>query len=215
LPPLVQQARNGRIQRGQPGNIDASTAIKAEDVPNVPADKLRALGDVHPLGNPHYWIPPANARAIARLLAQRLTALDAGGAASYQAQLGTFERQLDARQKAWEQGAAPLRGVHVVSYHKSWSYVARWLGLQEVGYVEPKPGIPPTTSHTGQLIDLMKTSGVKMVIVESFYPNSLAKFVADNGKARLVSAPSDVGATPAIKSYFDLVDAVIKALTGG
>jgi zinc/manganese transport system substrate-binding protein len=215
LPPLVQQARNGKIQRGQPGNVDASTAIKVEDVPNVPADQLRALGDVHPLGNPHYWIPPANARAIARLLAQRLTALDAAGSGAYQAQLASFERQLDARQKGWEQAAGSLRGVHVVSFHKSWSYVARWLGLQEVGYVEPKPGIPPTSSHTAQLIDLMKKSDVKLVIVESFYPNSLAKFVADNGKARLVSAPSDVGATPAIKSYFDLVDAVIKALSGG
>ena len=214
LPPLLQQARNGRIQRGQPGNIDASTAIKVEDVPNAPADQLRALGDVHPLGNPHYWIPPANARAIARLLAQRLTALDAGGAATYQAQLAGFERQLDAKQKAWELAAAPLRGVHVVTFHKSWSYVARWLGLQEVGYVEPKPGIPPTTSHTGQLIDLMKKSSVKLVIVESFYPTNLAKFVAGNGGARLVSAPSDVGATPAIKSYFDLVDALVAALNG-
>jgi zinc/manganese transport system substrate-binding protein len=214
LPPLLQQARNGRIQRGQPGNIDASTAIKVEDVPNVPADQLRALGDVHPLGNPHYWLPPANARAIARLVAQRLTAIDAGGAATYQAQLAGFERQLDAKQKAWEQAAAPLRGLHVVTFHKSWSYVARWLGLQEVGYVEPKPGIPPTTSHTAQLIDLMKKSSVKLVIVESFYPNSLAKFVAGNGGARLVSAPSDVGATPAIKSYFDLVDALLAALNG-
>jgi zinc/manganese transport system substrate-binding protein len=215
LPPLVQQSRNGRIQRGQAGNIDASSAIKVEDVPNVPADQLRALGDIHPLGNPHYWIPPASARAIARLLAQRLTALDAGGAASYQAGLAGFERQLDAKQKGWEQAAAPLRGVHVVTYHKSWSYVARWLGLQEVGYVEPKPGIPPTTSHTAQLIELMKKSNVRLVIVESFYPSALAKFVADNGHARLASAPSDVGATPAIKSYFDLVDAVIKALSGG
>jgi zinc/manganese transport system substrate-binding protein len=214
LPPLLQQARNGRIQRGQPGNIDASTAIKVEDIPNVPADQLRALGDVHPLGNPHYWLPPGNARAIARLVAQRLTAIDAGGAATYQAQLAGFERQLDAKQKAWEQAAAPLRGLHVVTFHKSWSYVARWLGLQEVGYVEPKPGIPPTTSHTAQLIDLMKKSSVKLVIVESFYPNSLAKFVAGNGGARLVSAPSDVGATPAIKSYFDLVDALLAALNG-
>jgi zinc/manganese transport system substrate-binding protein len=215
LPPLVQQSRNARIQRGQPGNIDASTAIKVEDVPNVPADQLRALGDIHPLGNPHYWIPPQSARAIARLLAQRFAALDAADSAAYQAGLGAFERRLDAKEKEWEKTAAPLRGVRVVTYHKSWSYLAQWLHMQEVGYIEPKPGIPPTANHTAQLIELMRRSNVKLVIVESFYPSSLARFVADNGHAHLVSAPSDVGATPAIKTYFDLVDAVVGALVHG
>jgi zinc/manganese transport system substrate-binding protein len=212
LPPLVQQSRNPRIQRGQPGNIDASSAIAVEDVPNIPADQLRALGDIHPLGNPHYWIPPRNARAIARLLAQRLAALDAAGAPAYQAALAAFERRLDAKQAEWERSAAPLRATKVVTYHKSWSYVAGWLGMQEMGYVEPKPGIPPTANHTAQLITLMRSANVPLVLVESFYPTSLARFVADNAHARLALLPSDVGATPAIKTYFDLVDAVIAGL---
>lgn len=212
LPPLVQQSRNERIQRGQVGNIDASTAIKVEDVPTIPADQLRAMGDIHPLGNPHYWIPPKNARGIARLLAQRFAEIDAPGTAAYQAALAAFERRLDAKEKAWAKTAAPLRGIKIVTYHKSWSYLAGWLGMQEVGYIESKPGIPPTASHTGQLINLMLKSNVKLVIVESFYPSNLARFVAENGHARLVVAPSDVGATSAIKSYFDLVDAVIQAL---
>ena len=144
------------IQRGQPGNIDASTAIRPEDVPNVPSDQLRALGDIHPLGNPHYWIPPKNARAIARLLAERFTALDAGGAATYKAELARFEARLAAKEKEWEAAAAPLKGTRIVTFHKSWSYVARWLGLEEVGYIEPKPGIPPTANHTAQLVELMK-----------------------------------------------------------
>ncbi len=213
LPPLVQQSRNEHIQRGQVGNIDASTAIKVEDVPNIPADQLRALGDIHPLGNPHYWIPPKNARGIARLLAQRFAEIDSPGTAAYQAALAAFERRLDAKEKEWAKVAAPLRGAKVVTYHKSWSYLAGWLGMQEIGYVESKPGIPPTASHTAQLIDLMRKSNVRLVIVESFYPSNLARFVADNGHARLVVAPSDVGATPAIKSYFDLVDAVLAVLT--
>jgi zinc/manganese transport system substrate-binding protein len=213
LPPLVQQSRNEHIQRGQVGNIDASTAIKVEDVPNIPADQLRALGDIHPLGNPHYWIPPKNARGIARLLAQRFAEIDSPGTAAYQAALAAFERRLDAKEKEWAKVAAPLRGAKVVTYHKSWSYLAGWLGMQEVGYIESKPGIPPTASHTAQLIDLMRKSNVRLVIVESFYPSNLARFVADNGHARLVVAPSDVGATPAIKSYFDLVDAVLAVLT--
>ena len=213
LPPLVQQSRNPRIQRGQPGNVDASTAIKPEDVPNAPAAQLRALGDVHPLGNPHYWIPPANARAVARLVAQRLSTIDAGGAAAYRAALSAFEQRLDAKEQQWSKSTAALRGAGIVSFHKSWSYVSRWLGLQEMGYIEPKPGIPPTANHTAQLIALMRKSKVRFVVVETFYPTTLAKFVADKGQARLVAAPSDVGATPTIKSYFDLVDALIAALS--
>jgi len=215
LPPLVQQARNARIQRGQPGNIDASTSIRPEDVPNVPSDQLRAMGDIHPLGNPHYWIPPKNARAIARLLAERFAALDADGGAAYRAGLARFEAQLASKEKQWESAAAPLRGTRIVTFHKSWSYVARWLGMEEVGYIEPKPGIPPTANHTAQLVEVMKKTGVRLVVVESFYPSTMARFVAENGRARLVSAPSSVGATPAIKTYFDLVDAVIAALKGG
>jgi len=214
LPPLVQQSRNAKIQRGQPGNIDASTSIRPDDIPNVPSDQLRALGDIHPLGNPHYWIPPKNARAIARLLAERFTALDPGGAATYKAELARFEARLTAKEKEWEAAAAPLKGTRVVTYHKSWSYVAHWLGMEEIGYIEPKPGIPPTANHTAQLVELMKKNGVRLVIVESFYPSTMAKFVAENGKARLVAAPSNVGATSAIKTYFDLVDAVLAALKG-
>jgi zinc/manganese transport system substrate-binding protein len=213
LPPLVRESRNARIQRGQPGYIEASGAIKPEDIPNIPADQLRAMGDIHPLGNPHFWIPPDNARAIARLLAKRLAALDAGGAGAYDAALAAFEKRLDAKTKEWDKAAAPLKGAAVVTYHKSWSYVASWLGLREVGYIEPKPGIPPTANHTAQLVALMRSSNVRLVIVESFYPPNLARFVADNGHARLVGLPSDVGATPAIKTYFDLVDALIAALT--
>src|SRR5262245_66513300 len=124
LPPLVQQSRNARIQRGQPGNIDTSSSIKPEDIPNVPSDQLRALGDIHPLGNPHYWIPPKNARAIARLIAERLTAIDAGGTAAYRAALASFEQRLDAKEKEWAKPAAGLRGARIVPYHKRGSDVA-------------------------------------------------------------------------------------------
>jgi len=120
LPPLVQQARNARIQRGQPGNIDASTSIRPEDVPNVPSDQLRAMGDIHPLGNPHYWIPPKNARAIARLLADRFAALDADGAAAYRAGLARFEAQLANKEKQWESAAAPLRGSRPIPVTPRW-----------------------------------------------------------------------------------------------
>jgi zinc/manganese transport system substrate-binding protein len=214
LPPLVQQSRNGRIQQGQPGNIDASTAIDVQDVPRMPADQMRAMGDIHPLGNPHYWIPPKNARAVARLLAKRLAALDPAGGQAYQAGLAAFERQLDAKEKQWSATAAPLRGLKIVTHHKSWTYVSAWLGMTEIGYIEPRPGTPPSADHTSRLISAMRAQGVRLVIHEDFYPSSLAQFVADKGGARVASCPSDVGATPAIKTYFDLVDAVIRSLVG-
>jgi zinc/manganese transport system substrate-binding protein len=214
LPPLVQQSRNPSIQQGQPGNIDSSTAIDVQDIPHIPAEQMRAMGDIHPLGNPHYWIPPKNARAIARLLARRFGELDPPGAAAYQAGLAAFEQKLQAKEREWAVTAAPLKGIKVVTYHKSWSYVAGWLGFVEIGYIESKPGIPPTADHTARLIASMKSEGAKLVIHEDFYPSSLATFVADKGGARVVSCPSDVGATPRIKTYFDLVDAVLAALRG-
>jgi zinc/manganese transport system substrate-binding protein len=214
LPPLVQQSRNPRIQQGQPGNIDASTAIDVQDVPRVPADQLRAMGDIHPLGNPHYWIPPKNALAVARLLAHRFTELDPASAGAYQAGLAAFEKQLSAKERAWAATAAPLKGVKVITYHKSWSYLAGWLGLVELGYIESKPGTPPSADHTSRLIASMRAQGARLVIHEDFYPSSLATFVADKGGARVVSCPSDVGATPRIKTYFDLVDSVLAALLG-
>jgi zinc/manganese transport system substrate-binding protein len=214
LPPLVQQSRNPRIQQGQPGNVDASTAIDVQDIPRMPADQMRAMGDIHPLGNPHYWIPPKNARAVARLLARRFSELDPSGAASYQAGLAAFEQKLAAKEHEWANVAAPLKGTKVVTYHKSWSYVAGWLGLVEIGYIEPKPGTPPSAEHTSRLVAAMRAEGAKLVIHEDFYPSSLATFVADKGGARVVSCPSDVGATPRIKTYFDLVDAVLATLRG-
>jgi zinc/manganese transport system substrate-binding protein len=214
LPPLVQQSRNPRIQQGQAGNIDASTAIDVQDVPHIPADQLRAMGDIHPLGNPHYWLPPKNARAVARLLARRFAELDPAGAGAYQAGLATFEQRLAEKERAWAVTAAPLKGVKVVTYHKSWSYLAGWLGLVEIGYIESKPGTPPSADHTSRLIASMRGQGVRLVIHEDFYPSSLATFVADKGGARVVSCPSDVGATPRIKTYFDLVDSVLAALVG-
>jgi zinc/manganese transport system substrate-binding protein len=214
LPPLVQQSRNPRIQQGQPGNVDSSTAIDVEDIPHMPADQMRAMGDIHPLGNPHYWIPPKNARGVARLLARRFAELDPADAGAYQAGLAAFEQKLAAKEREWASVAAPLKGLKIVTYHKSWSYVAGWLGMLEVGYIEPKPGTPPSADHTSRLIAAMRTEGVRLVVHEDFYPSSLASFVADKGGARVVSCPSDVGATPRIKTYFDLVDAVLAALRG-
>jgi zinc/manganese transport system substrate-binding protein len=211
LPPLVLGSRNPKIQLGQSGNLDASAGIPVLDVPATKVD--RSMGDIHPQGNPHYWIPPANAVVVAREIAERLAAIDPGGGAAYQANLVRFIAEVARRRADWEKRAAGVRGTKVVPYHKSWSYVSAWLGLQEVGYVEPKPGIPAPPSHIAELIGLMRREGVKVILMESFYPRNTVDLVAQKAGARTLVMPSDVGAAPNITSYFDLVDAIVKKLT--
>jgi zinc/manganese transport system substrate-binding protein len=211
LPPLILGSRNERIQLGAPGNLDASSRIPVLDVPATKVD--RSLGDIHPQGNPHYWIPPDNALIVAGEIAERLKAIDRAGSAAYDANLKRFSDELAKRRGAWEKKAAPVRGIKVVTYHKSWSYVSRWLGLQEMGYVEPKPGIPAPPSHIAQLIGFMQREGVKLILMESFYPRNTVQLVAQKAAVRAVVLPSDVGATAEIKDYFDLVEVLVQRLT--
>jgi zinc/manganese transport system substrate-binding protein len=210
LPPLVLGSRNDRIALGQPGNLDASSQIPVLDVPTTRVD--RSMGDIHPQGNPHYWIAPDNAVIVAREIAERLEAIDGGGAATYRANLKRFVDEVAHHRAEWEKRAASLKGTKVVTYHKSWSYVSKWLGLVEVGYVEPKPGIPAPPSHIASLINLMRREGVKVILMESFYPRNTVELVAQKAGARALVIPSDVGATAEIKDYFGLVDAVVGKL---
>src|SRR6266403_1039940 len=164
------------------------------DVPTTKVD--RSMGDIHPQGNPHYWLPPGNARIIAREIALRLAQLDPDGKAEYEKNLSAFEAKVDAKSKDWTALAAKLKGVKVATYHKSWSYVSQWLGLEEIGYVEPKPGIPPDPQHLSRLIAVMKQDGVQMLLVEDFYNKSVASLVAQKAGAKMLVLPTDVGATP-------------------
>ncbi len=209
LPPLVLGSRNPKIQPGELGNLDCSRAIPVLDVPTTKVD--RSMGDIHPQGNPHYWLPPGNAKIIAREIAQRLGQLDPEGKAEYDRNLAAFEARVDAKAKEWEAAAAKLKGVKVVTYHKSWSYVTQWLGLEEIGYVEPKPGIPPDPQHLSRLISVMKQNGAKLLLMEDFYNKSVASLVAEKAGAKLLDLPTDVGATRQIKDWFTLVDTVVKA----
>ena len=210
LPPLVQGSRNSRIQPGAKGNLDASTAIEVLDLPAGKVD--RSQGDIHPRGNPHYWLPPLNALKVAKEIAARLKELDPVHGADYDTNLQKFGAQLKAKASEWSRKAAALRGLKVVPYHKSWSYVSDWLGLREIGYVEIKPGIPPDPKHLAELILRMKAESVRVLLIESFYNRGIAGQVADSAGAKLLVLPSDVGATPKIQSYLDLVDAVLDAL---
>ncbi len=211
LPPLVLGSRNPKIQPGELGNLDCSRSIPVLDVPTTKLD--RSMGDIHPQGNPHYWLPPANAKIIAREIAERLQQLDPDGRAEYERNLAAFNKRVDARTREWAPMTVKLKGVKVATYHKSWTYVSQWLGLQEVGYVEPKPGIPPDPQHLARLIAVMKQEGAKLLMMENFYNKSVATLVAEKTGAKLLTLPTDVGATPEIKDWFSLVETVLKALS--
>jgi zinc/manganese transport system substrate-binding protein len=213
LPPLVLNSRNDKIQPGQSGDLDCSTFIDPLDVPVTKVD--RSQGDIHPMGNPHYWVPPANAVRIAKGITERLGKLQPENKAYFDAQFQKFVAEVKQHAPAWEAAAKPLEGMKVVTYHRSWSYVSKWLKLNETGYVENRPGIPPSPDHLASLIVMMKNEKVPEIIVEDFYNRSIAQEVAQQTGATLALTPSDVGARKDINDYFELVDAVLKTLAQG
>jgi len=210
LPPLVTQSGNPRIQVGAPGYLDASQFAEILDLPT--GQVTRAMGDVHPLGNPHYWLDPNNGRRVARGIAQKLGEMDPADSQYFQERFQEFDRRLTAADKTWQEQMAPYKGRKVVTYHTSWSNFAKHFGLQVVGYIEPRPGIPPTPAHTIEIIQLMKRDNVKVVVVEPYFdlktPNSIG---SATGAKVIVLLPS-VGGEKEVTDYFKLFDYDINLL---
>ncbi len=211
LPPLITQSGNPRIQPGKAGYMEAAQFAEVLDIPTGPIS--RALGDVHPLGNPHLWLDPNNGRRIAKGIAGKLSEMDSGDQAYFQQRLADFEKRLADADKRWLAEMAPYRGRKIVTYHNSWPNFAKHFGLDVVGYVEPRPGIPPTPSHTLDLIQMMKRENVKILIMEPYFdsrtPNSIG---AATGAKVLVLTPS-VGGEKGTEDYFKLFDYDIGLLT--
>lgn len=178
LPPLQVAARNGDIQTGGPGYFDASTAVRRLDVPTGKID--RAMGDVHPGGNPHFLYDPRQARRVAAALATHMARLDPGNAAAYTRRAAAFDARLAALadREAARFAALPAAKRRVVTYHASLTYLFDWLDVEAVQTVEPRPGIPPTPAHTAQVLSTMKTRDVRRVVQESFYPRKTSETLA-------------------------------------
>ncbi len=210
LPPLINQSRNAKVQPGGSGYLDVSSVSNIMDIPTGPV--TRAMGDVHPLGNPHYWLDPDNGRRIAKAIEQKLEQLDPAGA-SYYAQRGAdFDRRLVEAEKRWVARMAPYRGRKVITYHRSWPNFAAHFGLEVIDYVEPKPGIPPTPSHTLDVINIMRRENIKLILVEPYFdlrtPNSIAQ---KTGGQVVVLLPS-VGGVKQVQDYFQLFDYDVELL---
>ena len=210
LPPLIQQSRNGKIQVGADGYLDASLHAEILEIPQ--GEVTRAMGDVHPLGNPHYWLDPENGKRVAKEIADKLSQFRPNDRAEFEKRLADFDARIDAAEKRWTADMAPYKGVKVVTYHRSFPNFAKRFGLDIVGYVEPRPGIPPTPQHTLDLINEMKRQNIKLVLVEPYFdlktPNAIAR---ETGGQVLVMPPS-VGGVKETTDYFKLFDYDIKLL---
>ncbi len=210
LPPLITQSRNGKIQKGNPGYFDASGYCEILEKPQ--GQVSRAMGDVHPLGNPHYWLDPENGRRIAKALADKFSQMNPAAASGFASRYADFDKRLTEAEKGWKAKMAPYHGRKVITYHKSWPNFCERFGIDVVDYVEPKPGIPPTPNHTLDVINLMKRDNVKLILVEPYFdlraPNKIAQ---DTGGQVLVLMPS-VGGNKEITDYFKLFDYDINLL---
>jgi ABC-type Zn uptake system ZnuABC Zn-binding protein ZnuA len=210
LPPLITQSRNAKLTPGAAGYLDVSLTAKILDVPTGPV--TRAMGDVHPLGNPHYWLDPGNGRRMAQAIQKKLSEVSPGDAAYFAGRYADFDKRLAEAEKRWDQQMAPYRGLKIVTYHRSWANFVDRFGLDVVGYVEPRPGIPPSPGHTFDLTREMKRLGVKIILVEPYFdvktPNAIAR---DTGARVLVMAPA-VGAEKAITDYITLFEYDINLL---
>jgi len=210
LPALITQSRNAKIQPGSNGYLDPSTSARILEIPS--GNVTRAMGDVHALGNPHYWLDPENGRRIGVAIKDRLSQMDAANAAYYAQREADFSRRLGEAQQRWKAQMAPYKGLRVITYHRSWANFAEAFGLDVVGYVEPKPGIPPTPQHTLDVINAMKAQNVKLILVEPYFDLKTPNSIASQSGGRVVVLPPSVGGVPQAADYFKLFDTDIALL---
>src|SRR5262245_34639304 len=211
LPPLITQSRNAKIQPGGSGYLDASLTARILDVPA--GQVTRAMGDVHPQGNPHYWLDPRNGRLVAKAIQDKLTSLSAGDSAYFAARYADFDRRLSEGEKRWQAAMAPYKGLKIVTYHRSWPNFAEVFGLDVVGYVEPKPGIPPSPAHQLDLTQAMKQQGIKIILVEPYFDLQTPKKIARDTGAKVLVMPPSVGGVKEVQTYLQLFDYNINLLT--
>jgi zinc/manganese transport system substrate-binding protein len=210
LPPLLQTARNSRILPGASGYLDLSREMALLEVPTGVVS--RAMGDVHAAGNPHYWLDPQNGIRMARAIAERLGELDPGGRQDYDRAAAAFERKITDKTAEWRVALAPLAGKPVITYHKSFEYLARAFGFRIVDQIEPKPGIAPTASHLNRLIERIRSEKIALALVEPFREQRSGQFLAEETGIRVAIIPGMTGDVPGINTYAGLFDRIVAEL---
>jgi zinc/manganese transport system substrate-binding protein len=209
LPVLLRESGNARIQPGNPGYFEADASLRLLE---VPTSVDRSMGDVHPLGNPHAHLDPHNIATVAAALSARLSALDAANAAYYQGRGSDFQTRWQSAIARWEQQAAPLKGVSVVVIHRDQVYLCRWLGLREVAAIEPKPGVPPSSSYLAELVTKLTAAPPKMILRSAYNDNKAADWLSERIHVPVVLLPYSVGGTPAAHDLYTLFDDTVSRL---
>ncbi len=208
LPPLVQNARNPRILPGQTGRISGSEGVEIKEKPAGPVD--RSQGDVHPLGNPHYLMDPLNGPVVARNFAERLGKMQPPNATLFRQNADAFQKVVMGKMDGWSKGLASLKGIKVITYHRSFTYFLDRFGLELFDTIEPKPGIEPSPSHIASLINRGKAAGVKLIIIEENRPRKTAERVAKDLGAQLVVVRHMP--EPSAGKYVAWIDEVVQAI---
>lgn len=209
LPPLLQSARNARVQPGNAGHLDLSSAVPILGKRSGPVS--RALGDVHAKGNPHYWLDPRNGVRMARAIATRLGELDPEHAAGYEQRFQAFEQTMDGKLRGWRAELAYLDSKPVIAYHTSFVYLADAFGFRIVDEVEPKPGIAPSAASLSALLTRIDVDRISVLIMEPYYERRSARYLNEQTGINVAVLPQSVGAQKGIDNYFDLFDAIVAA----
>jgi zinc/manganese transport system substrate-binding protein len=210
LPQLIRQSGNAKVATG-PGSFMAAAQVKTLEKPTA---LDRAYGDVHPDGNPHVQMDPRRVLVIAKALDARLVQLDPANAAIYQQRLADFTKRWLAAMSRWKAQAAPLKGRNVVVHHISWVYLWDWLGIQQIGALEPKPGVPPTSAHLASLIATTKGGNTLAIVRAAYQDSKPSEWLSDRTGVPAVALPFSVGGDAQSKDLFGLFDSTISKLLG-
>lgn len=208
---IIDGSRNSKIRIGQHGHLDASEGVYLLEVSTT--TKIdRSMGDVHPMGNPHYWLDPLNAKVVASNIANRLSWISPKDAIYFKENLLDFNRKIDKKLIEWKKKLAPFEGKKITIYHRSWPYLTNRFGLIVACELEPKPGIPPSPGHLKEVIEKMKQENIKIILMEVFYNEKPARFVAQATGAKVAIVPNSVGGTKEANDYFSLIETIVDRL---
>lgn len=206
VPPLLEAARNKRIYFGGSGLVNGAHGVDLLEVPQVDPSTMRAGGDIHVFGNPHYWLDPRNGKVIAENIYNALKAIRPDDEAFYRRNTDRFAARIDSAYQHWSTLMAPYAGTRIIAYHNSWPYFEQAFGIDIVGFIEPKPGIPPAPSHLVSVIKQMRDEKLKTIIISPYFDDKPAQSLARRTGAKVVAMAPSVGAFPQIITYFDLFE---------
>jgi len=206
LPQLIDGSRNDRLEL-----VDLSENISKLEVPTAKMDASH--GDVHPYGNPHYWLDPENAKIMAEEICNTLIDFSSQDADYFQKNLDTFKKEIDSKMIDWTAKLSGLKQKNIITFHKSWPYFVARFGLNVIGNVEPKPGIPPTPSHDADLIQLIKKDNIKIILMENYYSDSAPNHISESTGVKVVKVPVAVYGIEAVDSYIKLIDYIVTQIT--